>query len=180
MKDQLEKFVSDNRTEFDREVPNLKVWANIEKEINPPPKRWTMWWNMGIAASVVFLLGIGTIIGMNLNTPKQDAIAILGEESEEYLEMQKFYQSQVQEKVAQLANYNMDATVSEDMEQIDDFLEELKQELNNAVKGSEEQIINAMINNYQTKLAILERVLQRVKSTKQDSNKKDKDDSINI
>ena len=64
--------------------------------------------------------------------------------------------------------------------QIDELLEELKTELDNAVKGSEEQIINAMINNYQTKLAILERVLQRIQSIQQDSLKLNTNESINI
>ena len=179
MKDNLEQFIADNRTDFDQAIPSLKVWANIEKEIHPAPKRWTKWWNMGIAASIVFLLGIGTLIGLNLNSPPSDALAILGPESTEYLEMEKYYQNQVRQKTAQLASYKFDGAVVEDMAQIDIFLSELKNELQHAVKGSEEQIVSAMINNYQTKLAILERVLERIKST-QDSIKTTKDESINM
>ena len=32
--DTLEKFIQDNRTAFDSDIPNLKVWANIDNELN--------------------------------------------------------------------------------------------------------------------------------------------------
>ena len=42
MRDQLEKFISENREAFDDQVPDLKVWAEIDKELSedaePPAK----------------------------------------------------------------------------------------------------------------------------------------------
>jgi hypothetical protein len=42
---------------------------------------------------------------------------------------------------------------------------ELREELLNAPEGKEEEIINNLIKTYQTKVSILERVLERVQST---------------
>ncbi|MEM8909297.1 MAG: hypothetical protein AAGD05_15735, partial [Bacteroidota bacterium] len=172
MKDNLEKFISENRSDFDREIPSLKVWAAIDKKVNgketqPPPvtKSRRLWRYSWIAASVALLLATGTAIGLQLNQGESNSMASLGDFSSEYAEMEQYYQSQIQEKVAQLASYDDNNTVRKDLLQVDEFMEELKNELQEAPKGNEEKIINAMIHNYQTKIDILERVLERIQST---------------
>ncbi|MDV7393244.1 hypothetical protein RZS08_17865, partial [Arthrospira platensis SPKY1] len=54
--------------------------------------------------------------------------------------------------------------VQPDLLQLDEFYQELQLELDRAPKGSEEQIIQAMIRNHQIKLDILERVLEKVQT----------------
>lgn len=184
MKDNLEQFIKDNRADFDREVPSLKVWAAIDKEIGseekPVAKPRTLWRYAWIAASVTFLLATGTLIGLQLNNGTESEIASLGDVSTEYAEMEQHYQSQIKEKVAQLASYDDNASIVDDLSQVDEFMEELKQELQESPKGNEEKIINAMIDNYQTKLDILERVLERIQSTNQENLKSEENETIDI
>ena len=98
----------------------------------------------------------------------------------EFSEISKYYQQEVQQKKAKLASYQVDQSLEHDLQQLDELTKELKMEFEEAPAGTEEQIINAMISNYQTKLEILERVLERVQSTNQkNANSKD-ENSIDI
>ena len=184
MKDNLEQFIQDNRQEFDREIPSLKVWAAIDKELNTDPeekpvgKTRSMWRYAWIAASVAFLLASGAFIGIQM-TGGQSEIASLSDVSTEYEEMEVYYQKQIQEKVALLARYD-DQTVTKDLEQVDEFMKELQQELKEAPKGNEEKIINAMIDNYQTKVNILERVLERIQSSNRKNLKSEENETVDI
>lgn len=185
MKDSLENFISQNREAFDQEVPNLRVWAEIDKKMAGEPekgKRRTMWRYAWRTAAAVLLLTTGALIGLKVTQNSfENQLATTNGVAKEYLEMETHYKSQVNQKVALLANYNEDSSINEDLQQIDEFLIELKNELKTTPKGSEEQIINAMINNYQTKLAILEKVLERIQSTNQETiNKTEENERIDI
>ncbi len=181
MKDNLEDFIRSNRADFDMESPDLKVWANIDKNLGKPqvPRRISLWRSFAAAASVLLLLGVGTLIGMQIN--QGEAIhQSLADVSLEHQELQQYYEVQLKEKTALLASFHSDPTVYEDLQQLESFLEELKGELSAAPKGSEEQIVNAMIENYQDRLAILERVLSRIKSDSKGSQKLKKDERIEL
>ena len=67
-----------------------------------------------------------------------------------------------------------------DLEQLDLTMQELRQELLRAPKGQEEQIIENLIRSYQTKVQILERVLERVQSTQQPNTLKPLDNEVSI
>ncbi len=184
MKDNLENFIQENRADFDREIPSLKVWAAIDKEIGStdqatakPRKLWRYAW---VAASIAFLLATGAFLGIQMNGGEDPTMASLGDFSTEYAEMEQHYNSQIQEKVALLARYNDDATVNDDLLQVDEFMEELKKELQESPKGNEEKIINAMIYNYQTKIDILERVLERIQSNNEEKSKSEENETIDI
>lgn len=180
-KDNLEQFIQGHRDEFDKDVPSLKIWYGIEKELDSQQttsaKRFGVWRAMRIAAAVVFLLVTGGIIGSLLT---QQAVA--GEQNfaeldiesiaPELGEMEAYYQSQVQEKIQVLATYDEDPTLQEDLEELDAWREELKQDLIDAPKGSEEEIINGIISSYQAKIDILERVLNRIEAASNQNSTK--------
>lgn len=169
--DNLEKFIIQHREEFDVEVPSLKVWAGIDKEMaQKTAKRVRLRKMMSIAASVVVLLIAGAILGIQINeASNEEAITSLSDIAPEYADLEQHYKSQVNQKYQQLVSYNHDVYVEEDLAQLDAIFEELKLEFQNVPKGSEEHIINAMINNYQTKIDILEQVLEKIQSINQTS-----------
>lgn len=175
-KDNIEDFIHQHRDEFDEAVPDLKVWAAIDKEINPPSsKRFSITRFSRLAAAAVVLLLMGTAIGLFLNKPSSSkTLSSLSDISTEYAEMEKFYTKKVNVKKAQLAKYQQSTIVNEDLEQLDQIMLELQEDFKNVPKGSEEVIINAMINNYQTKLKILEHVLDDIhtKDAKKNTAKK--------
>jgi len=174
MSDRLEKFINQNRDQFDDKVPNLKVWADIEKRLDPPQaKRISMKRILGIAASVLILLSTGAFLGnyfteeVNVSPP----VASL-EDYPEYGKKERDFQQKIENKRAQLASFNYDTAINEDLVDLDKTLEELRAELKDVPKGSEEQVLQAMLKNYETKVAILEIVLEKIELTQTKRDKK--------
>lgn len=166
--DRLEQFVEQNREGLDSQVPSLKVWAEIDRNLEerrPSARIRPMWRALSVAASVVVLLGVGAVIGMyayKFAHPVQ--LPTLAEIAPEYAELERYYTSQVNNRLQELSRFDQAQTVQPDLQQLDELYEELQKELDQAPKGSEEQIIEAMIRNYQIKLDILERVLEKIQA----------------
>lgn len=181
--DRLEQFITENRESFDDAIPSLKAWAAIDRRINQKQaRRIQMWKNLRIAAAVLVLLVAGGVAGNFLahSNSSAGATAILEESAPEYFEMEQYFQQEIDRKVAQLASYEPNSPVIGDLKQIDQAMRELKKELATAPKGQEQEIIENLIQNYQMKIAILERVLERIKHNSNQENLKTKDDEISI
>ncbi|NND88369.1 MAG: hypothetical protein HKM28_03880 [Flavobacteriaceae bacterium] len=162
-KDNLEQFIRERRAAFDDKEPPRMAWDKIQQKLNKDnkvPRRISLWHFTRIAATVAILVGIGMVIG-RYSAPATET-AYVEENFPEFVEAQNYFQMEVDERLARLASYSYDAGLQDDMVQLDQFMEELKAELQVAPKGSEDKIIQAMISNYQTKLDILERVLKSV------------------
>jgi len=102
------------------------------------------------------------------STNKQ--VVSLQEISPEYGEMESKDQKEINQKHARLASYDYDESINDDLMDLDMTLEELRKELINVPKGSEEQIVEAMIRNYETKIRILEIVLEKIDQSKKSQN----------
>ena len=183
MSDNLEKFINENRSEFDDRKPPKDIWSAIDQHLDQKSKKPArvipICRYARAAAAAVILISAGVFIGRNMDNQTSDTVAF-EEVFPEYFEAEQYFQKEVNTKVAQLANYDHDASINDDLMQLDKNYEELKNELSEAPKDQQEQIINAMITNYRTKLSILERVLERIQSTNQENLKTTNDDSINI
>lgn len=166
--DRLEQFVVQNREELNPAIPSLKVWSEIDKALEdqrPVARIRPMWRMLRIAASVVVLLAVGAVIGMYAYQYTHPAtLPTLAGIAPEYAELERYYTAQVSNRLQELSRINQEGTVQPDLQQLDELYKELQQELDKAPKGSEEQIIEAMIRNYQIKLDILERVLEKIQA----------------
>jgi len=164
--DNLEKYIRENRESFDTGVPGLEVWSKIDRSLERHSSHRIVWMKrLRIAASIVILLAAGGAIGAHLNSTSNKVDSLAGV-SPEYAEMERYFSSQVNDKMAKLATYRQAGNVEGDIKDLDAVYEDLKTELKDAQPGSEEQIIQAMIENYQTKIDILEQVLGKVQTTK--------------
>lgn len=174
MKDYIEEFISQNREEFDTENPSLKAWYQIEKSLEQEAKigrRVQFWKVTRMAAAVLVLLVLGGVIGSVLtkqgSSDNELAVEQLEEIVPELSEMENYYRQQLNPKLQQLASYkNLAPQVMQDLQENDLFIQELKQELLKAPKGTEEIVLNNIIKTYQIKLGILERVLEHLETTK--------------
>lgn len=172
--DNLEKYIKDNRADFDTEIPSLKIWANVEREIARPDtqKRFVWQWVGRIAAAVALLI-VGAGLGIFLHEQRTEAA--LNAEVPIAAELEKteaYYNKQVANKLALLNVENPDPSVIADLKQIDIVQEELKKELKAAPTSTKEEIINHLIENYKIKLGILERVLEHIEEKKEQETKK--------
>ena len=83
----------------------------------------------------------------------------------EYADEVAVYQQQVSLKMNKLASYKSAHKVSEDMVQLDEAFEELLKELDSVPTSRRKQILNALIDNFENKLNILDKVLEEVETT---------------
>lgn len=186
--DNLEKFIASNRAEFDSEMPTGKIWRGVEAHLNKNdnlllshkslPKSSKLKAKgiklfMRIAAAVALLI-VGTFIGICIQK-KLDVRA--SDESgtplaSDLKEAEKFYDTRIKSDMIRLAAFKADSTIYFDLRQIDAVQEELRHELQQAPLSSQTEIIQRMIQNYQIKADILEKVLQHVeKNSNQFINK---------
>jgi hypothetical protein len=159
----LEKFIQQNRADFDCRVPSLDVWANLDQHLDrQQPSGRVVWMRrLRVAAAVLVLLTAGGAAGAYLFHPNK-SVDSLADVSPEHAEMERYLSSQVDVKLAKLASYKQDGIVKADIKELDETYEELRRELENAPEGAEEKIVQAMIETYQTKINILEQVLEKV------------------
>ncbi len=175
-KNDLEKFIQDNRDAFDGARPSLKLWAEIEKELdqedeeqspasNIHPLRGRRPWYQ-IAASVVILLSVGAFGGAYLTQQNSQPTAqeLIEEFAPEFGEMEVYYNQRIQENYARLTTYTQDPEIDADLAQVDQAMAELRADLENAPPGREEQIVQQLIDSYRLKLDILERILEQIEA----------------
>ena len=168
----VEQFVRENRYDFDSEIPNLKVWANIEKAL-PTQKEGTKtltfnWLRRAAAAIALLIMGVG--IGLFINNKNNDN-ATAGTVPE-FKEAEEFYNQKMASQMTKLVGYNPDPSVLNDLKKVDEVRNELKKELEQTPDTNQEEIIRRLIQNYQTKLGILERVLNNIEEHQIESQKK--------
>ncbi len=172
--DPLKRYTDDNREEFESfEQPDFgELWENIaealdEKEQRPQTKPRSLWGNrLWVRAAAIVLLGIGLgWIGLNFGGSSVY--------SSEWAETQQYYQETIEVKMHALEARKeaIDPTIFKDLEALDLALQELKTDLKD--QADNEEVVNAMIVNYQIKLKILEEILEELKQ--EDSHEKHKE-----
>lgn len=179
----VETFIKDNREAFDAETPHLKVWSNIEKRLNALKGGARIIPLNGLrqAAAAIALLIVGAGLGIFFTTKTEDkALAQVTQQvAPDLKEAENFYNQKVETKLTQLVNHNPDPSVMADLKQIDEIQEELKKELKNAPASTREEIVRRLIENYQIKLGILERVLNHIEENQIENQKlQHKDEKI--
>lgn len=136
---------------------------------------------MRIAAAVLVLMVFSGLVGSYITQVQlSNAPESLAQVSPEYAELEQYYQQQIQDKYQQLVSYEQEEVVKPDLQQLDSIMEELREELVNAPQGSEEQIIENLIQSYQTKIDILSRVLERIQTSNPKAIKKDDNEKVSI
>lgn len=208
MQDGLEKFVNNNRKAFDVHKPNPNLWAGIEAQLEqqsvntedkvvplfavkseqsaPRSIRRRFLRYASVAAVGLLLLTVGGVIGSQFSQgsgSEAPSEVTLSDISDEYAETEAYYASQVNASIEKLKKLDYDKTILEDIEELDAAFQELKSELGQSNVFSDEEIIKAMVENYQTKIEILERVLERLSDEKEGDriiNKKRSNEKINM
>lgn len=168
-RDPLEDFILTNRESFDNmEVPD-RVWNGVNSTVNSKPKARSIrviW--MSLAACFIIL--IGCIIFATRLAPEENLNMAFHELDKEIPEMKSYYTKQVSDKFNAIRGFDIDGTIQKDLDQSDDFLKELEDELKDVPPSKREAVMEAMIKNYQYKLLLLDKVLNKINKNK---NQKD-------
>lgn len=166
MEDKLHNFFNDH--EFDIHEPRSGHLDRFEKRLQGvQPKRKTSWKWMSVAASVILLIGFG--LG-NMTNEKIDLASI----SPKMAEVQTYFVSTIDKEIREIEQ-NRTLQTEDLIEQALDDLEELEDSYKLFVKeltenGQQRKIINAMIDNYQQRLEILQKTLEQIELIKNPQN----------
>lgn len=164
MKRDIEQRVLELREEFDFAEPNVghfeRFQAKLNDEKKTKPNHKTSWLWLSVAAMV--LLAFGFMLG-NLNTQKGIQLADV---SPKMQETQNFYLASIQQEI-ELVKAKQ---IPENQKIIEDSFEQLTvletkyEELTLELKESNEdkRVIFAMISNFQTRIEVLQNLLQQL------------------
>ena len=182
MHDKLEKFIRDNRELFDDKTPDKSVWSKIEKEIDGDHKKKHIDFTFVWKAAAVFFFGVSAYLLFQLNNSRDNA-DLYPELSttdiiEEFKETEAFYIAQISEKRASIEAIDhikpdLATSFQQDIHKLDSMYNELKKELD---RDSNEQVINALVQNLQIRIEILNQQLDILRSLKKSEN----DEKVNI
>ena len=177
--DQLEKFVVAHREDFDVANPDPGIWSAIESKLPSQRSREVAMWRWIAAAAVgLVLIMSGFILGLRMD---EDPGVGISAEYEEFLQAEQYYKIQINDRMNALGAYEPDDGLQSDIRELEGSYDELAKELNQGWHPNQQEILKALIQNYQTRIDLLERVLDRVEEGQaQSQNIIEEDENIKL
>jgi hypothetical protein len=175
MKDKLEKFILENREKFDTHEPDPKIWNRIEAGIKTKkPLNWRFFLSRAAAVLLIFFASYMIHEFVNKGLPHLNLVKSKEVEIPELKEAENYYSQMVIEKLNEIKPIitgcpALEEELNYDLNQLDSLYKELKKDLKDNIANQE--VVDAMIQNYRLRLSILEDILSELKP--------DEDESIN-
>jgi hypothetical protein len=185
MKDKLKDFVNEHREEFDSFEPRPDLWQDISKEL--PQKKtarvisltYARMWQY--AAVVVLLIAAVFVIRQYIPTssgglvPPPTTTASLEKIAPQMAEVERYYTSLINERKTQMRSFDLKSlgindNLQQDIAGLDSAYARLKTEL--LTTPNKEQIMDAMIQNLQLRMEILNqqlKTLEEIRKIKQET-----------
>ncbi len=166
-------YIRDHRDEFDVIIPDDRLWDQIGK--TAPKVVKLSWKTIAIRVAAVIVIFIASyyfhdwmqensviIVQPGSNTEETESIRML-------MEAEVFYSSHInnaKDEIFKLSGGNpkIIEEINYDLGELEDIFKELKNDLKE--NNDNEEVIEAMIQNYRLKLSILEDVLYQLKKSK--------------
>jgi predicted RNase H-like nuclease (RuvC/YqgF family) len=173
----LDKFIKENRADFDYKIPSEGLWASIESKLPEPQpvkrKEFSLGKIFQMAASVAFLIGFGYLIGQYWRPiTEQREIAKL---SPKYAKEVTQYTTFISEKRAELKQLTTEnpALFKEFETELNDLEIEYQSLKNNLPKNpNQEELLGAMIINLEWQLNILNQQVEIIRKVNEDTDEK--------
>ncbi|WMN11355.1 hypothetical protein QYS49_38085 [Marivirga salinae] len=178
--DKLDQFIKDNKSDFESDFNPENNWNKIESKISKNKNQNNSVWM--IAASIVLLLSLGWLIYDRAQlTDKINELESLSVNNKPYSEIESYYQQNIEEKTALVNQISTtkNIEVNTDLKSLNKKYEELKAKVKE--QGGHPQVVNAMIQNLQTQIEILEQqlnILQDIQEYSQNENQENNAISI--
>jgi len=173
MKDRLEQFISDNRDQFDLFEPDEKLWAGIEPRVSQKKTFGIGWKGVLSRAAAVLIIFAASYMVQEILHRRQSVITKNTEENilKEIPELQEaeiYYTSLLNNKIEQIEpliseNPELGETLQQDLSELDSIYTELQKDLRDNIANDE--VVEAMIQNYILKIQILEDLLEYMDET---------------
>ena len=186
-KDKFKNFIDENHEEFDFMEPSEQVWKGIKKETQKEKRLFNSKVFLRIAASLFLLLGSAWIVLQIATNPAdqfveedstneevKNSFAFTGL-SDELVEVERYYISEVSLKESELSNYNVDEELLAELDFLKEEFEVLREEMEQSADPM--KVVEAMINNYQLQLEILEDILYQIEREREKKTQNGKDEN---
>ena len=177
MNDRLEDFIKNNRDEFDIYTPDEKLWEGIKarrkNKINP--KIFLKYAYRVAAVLIIFIASYAFHEYMdtreNLKMAENDQE--LYRQIPELKEAEFYYTNLVHKKMEELQPFfsslpGLEQDIKYDLNELDSIYASLKNDLKDNIAN--DQVLEAMIQNYRLKIQILEDLLSEVNQEKSNRN----------
>lgn len=194
-KNQLERFIRDNREALDTHEPAMDLWAKIEQKLPPVEtkviplietrkvRQPSFKINWRIAASVILVAGLGFFTWQYFSKPTAHD-ADIAQISPDYAKAAFRYASLIETKRNELRQIEAEdpelyQSFASEIEKLDQDYDVLKAELPKS--PNQEMMVEAMIQNLQRQIDLLNtqlNIIQRIKQTTNSHENHTKQDTI--
>ena len=165
-RDALEQFILDNRQAFETKVAPEGIWNDIASNLDRDHRIYripkSLFWAL-IMVILISAIGFIVVTSSNNQVDTSHPPTLEFADFQELKETKDYYTDQVNVKLDELSTYTSDATIFEDLRLLDRMEKDLLLELNNAEGEFKEYVLHAIIDNYQTRLSLLQNVLDEHK-----------------
>ncbi|MFV0376993.1 MAG: hypothetical protein ACK5JD_06775 [Mangrovibacterium sp.] len=183
MDDLLEKMICENKNAFEEDAPEghfERFEQRLKKQQQPPAGNHKKKY-LQIAAAAAFVLLLGNQLRMYLQQavvqPETYGFS-LSSISPEYGEVEYYYTSTWDKSMSHWQKLVANGLISteeqqllkDEMNEFDQTYQKLQQELKS--KPDDERIINAMLELYQTRLAIINLIIEKLENLKKEKETK--------
>lgn len=166
--DRFEKFVRDNREDFDIHSPSPELWEKLNKQLTTPAKKhWTRSRWLQVAAVIALaLLGSGVVLNNYFSPRHQLHVAAKADpELQELIEAEAYYAHEVNGRLKEIQkcyklNPELKMEVEGDLNELGSMYNSLKNDLKENVSNKE--VIEAMIENNRYRLKLVDDVLRQI------------------
>jgi len=184
MRDKLEQFIGENRDAFDSFSGQdaEKVWGKIMKNRRQKTGKRVYLWYLSRAAGILLIFGLSYMFHDFIDQGKESRLAEqklndIYQQVPELKEAENYYSNLVSSKMEEIKpflanNPGIGEVITIDMMELDSVYVSLKNDLKDNVAN--DQIIEAMIQNYRLKLSILEELQAELKKENLKENEKPK------
>jgi hypothetical protein len=184
-RDRLEQFITENRDQFDLYDPGERVWNGIERRVQKkyrhPGWKAIIW----RAAAVLVIFAASFLLQEYLHrneflTGRKDK-KIREVEIPELQEAEIYYTNLVDEKIEEIEPLlknqpELSKDLKTDLTELDSIYAELQKDLIDNIANDE--VVEAMIQNYRLKLQILEDLLGFLQETSKNEQNENKESDI--
>jgi hypothetical protein len=174
--DKLEKFVTEHRNEFDIYEPDPELWNKIHRPNSRGNYLISWFWK---AAVILLVFGASYLAHIHIKNTRH--IVMKGDNmnpasaTPELAETEKYYSGLIQTKLTEvqkvLASYpELKKDLRNDLAELDSIYRDLRKDLKENV--SNQEVIEAMIQNYRLKLKLLEQIQQELQNQSDNNHKR--------
>ncbi len=167
MKDKLEKFIVENREKFETRQPDPGLWDKIEAAVKTKkPVNWKFIFSRAAAVLLIFFASYMIHEFINKGFPRITLVKSREVEIPELKEAEHYYSILLNEKLNEIKPIitgcpALAEELNYDLKQLDSLYRELKDDLKDNIANQE--VVDAMIQNYRLRLSILEEILSEIK-----------------